>query len=149
MPVTKMARIKDAINLTFETIGSVNGTKMPKIVDGDNKAPIAWEYWLANHLAGLAQGRADKAREAAVKSGVIFDHKLHPKPASYAGKVFDNDQVFVMVNVNSGSTRIDTKQLVASLIEAGVSQSVVDRAIGLSTKKVAPAHTFKVYLHDD
>ena len=75
MPISSRVRIRltDAINTMFGGIGSANGTKIPK--SSDNKAPIAWEYWLSSHLLALAKGRFASARIEAIKAGIIFDHE--------------------------------------------------------------------------
>lgn len=150
MPLTNRTRVQlvDKINTCFTNIGITNGAKMPK--SGDNREPLAWDMWLGYHLARLADKRKSIAEEAAVKAGLIFDKKTHPRPSGTKEVLFNGDLVSIAVEVRKSSTRVDVDKLLAFLVSKKVSAKLLDEAILQATYENRPPHIFDpVLIVDD
>lgn len=139
-------RLLDAINVAFDAVGFDIHTKMPRTSKGDNKAPVAWEYFVSNHLMTRARARFEAARKQAVQAGVIFDHEKFPREPGTIETVFTGEHVSVLLTVNNPATRIDADKLCAYLIEKGVKPKLVEAAYTHATEKSRPAHVFRVAL---
>jgi len=129
----------NALNVAFNKLGYTNGHNMPQTTK--NTDAIAWELFIAQHIARIAEARKDEAHKEAVKAGVLFDHKSNPKDMG-THSIYTGDIVSYICKVNSPPSRLDTKMLRSELLKAGVSQEVVNKCYARSTKELAGAHSF-------
>jgi len=134
----------DIMNGNFRSIGHATGMRMPR--SDSNQAPYAWEYWVACHLASLANKRKEKAEAAAVANGVLIDKEKNPKPAGTRELIFNSDVVGITLEVRNPSERVDPEDMAKRLIDAGVREELVWSAMNLSKKLTRPAHIFTAYL---
>lgn len=139
-------RLLDAINVAFAAIGTDVHTKMPKLKKGDNKSPVAWEYFVSSHLVTLANARFDVAKRAAISVGVIFDHEKFPREPGTNEPIFHGEHVAVWLTVRNASTRVNPDVMVEYLSSHGVSQSLLDEAYQAASKPTKPPHIFKASL---
>jgi hypothetical protein len=139
-------RLMDAINVAFDWVGTSPETKMPRAKVRDNKAPIAWEYFVASHVASRARARLDMAKRAAIAAGIIFDHTKTPRNAGTNEQVYSGEHVTVWLSVRSGANKVDADMMSDYLIRNGVNPKVVTDAYAHASSKTRPAHDFKVSL---
>jgi hypothetical protein len=117
-----------------------NTSARPPIV---TKPAVAMRYHLARTAATVAASENKKATSAAVKSGVIFDHKAHPEPAGTEREVYDDGEVRITLKVSEPSQKLDEAAFLAALgpmfkIPAVKLQRLVDK----HTHDTAASHTF-------
>jgi hypothetical protein len=136
----------DAINMAFDAIGFDALTKMPKPKVRDNRAPIAWEYFVADHLAARSRARLNTAKKAAIAAGVIFDHEKHPREAGTNEQVFNGEHVVVWLSVKTPATFVSANKMSEYLIAKGMDAKIVGDAYAHASSKARPAHEFKVSL---
>jgi hypothetical protein len=142
---TRMVKIlEDKINTCFQSIGATNGTRMPKSTN--NREPIAWEYWLANHLARYADKRQKEAEAAAIAEGLIFDKVKNPMPPGTNQVLFNGEVVSISIRVSDPQTQVNVTDLVAFLRKKGVKPALLDEAIEAATKEKRAAHRFDASL---
>jgi hypothetical protein len=135
-------RIKDSINTQFASIGHDKATSPPKVQS--NLAPIAWEYYAAQHLKALASGRFKQACSLAIRSKIIFDHERYPKPPGTNDLIYNGDQIGIWVEVRSPGMRVDVDKLLAYLEAQGnVPREVLDKARIEATLPNKAAHVFR------
>jgi hypothetical protein len=146
LTTTVRNRLVDAINVAFDAIGFDVLTKMPKPKVRDNKSPIAWEYYVADHLAARARARLTTAKKAAIAAGVLFDHEKFPREAGTREPIFSGEHVIVWLEVKSPTTRVNADKMSEYLITKGVDAKVVADAYASASSKTRPAHEFKVSL---
>lgn len=139
-------RLVDAMNMAFAAIGKTVETKMPRLKKGDNRAGIAWEYFLSSHVLALARAREADAKKAAISAGVLFDHEKHPREPGDGGVIYMGEQVIVTLTVSKPSTTVNATRMGDWLINNGVSAELVDAATKYATTKNRPAHSFKASL---
>jgi hypothetical protein len=139
-------RIVDAINVAFDAIGVDVLTKMPKPKMRDNKSPIAWEYYVADHVAARARARLNNAKRAAINAGVIFDHEKFPRDPGTNEPVFSGEHVVVWLEVKTPATRVSADKMSEFLIAKGVDAKLIADAYASASSKTRPPHEFKVSL---
>lgn len=134
-------RLMDAINVAFGDVGATPDTRPPKTKD--NRGPLAWEYFVADHLAKIAKARLAKAKAAAIKAGILFDHEKFPRKPGDNGLVFTGEQVGVFLTVKTPGKRIDTDKLYEALIARNVSERILNEAYEYAEYFTKPAHEFR------
>ena len=146
MPLSSRVKNKlmDNINMMFDDIGYLSGTRMPK--SSRNNEPAAWKLFIAHHLVSRANKLKDQAEAEAIKDGVIFDKQKNPRPEGTREVVYNGDIVKVLVEVRKASERVDVSLFVDALHLAGVKNEVIDRCLGQSTRTTRPAHVFTTIL---
>lgn len=136
---TQAAAKINAMNVAFDKIGHHNGHSMPQ--SNNNRDPIAWELFVAQHLYKIADGRRKNAHAAAVTNGVLFDHTSNPRtPGDYS--VYDGDILTFQCNVKNPASTVDAKKLQSELIKAGVDAMIVQKCVAAATVERAAPHTF-------
>lgn len=150
MPLTtqRANEMTAAINTAFEDIGQSHGkerpaapgTGMPK--SKSNQEPTAWEYFVATHLARLAEARKRRAQAAAVKAGVLFDPEKEPRPIGTNALVYAGDVVEIAVAVATPGTRLDQEGLVKDLEKAGLALPRINKIINANTLENRAPHKF-------
>jgi hypothetical protein len=140
MTQTEANKLTAAMNSAFEKIGNSNGTRMPKT--DSNMDPIAYEFHVAAHLERIAKRRKENAEKACVKEGVLFDTEKSPRKPGTSEAIYTGDNVVIILSVNNPSDRLDSKQFIAELIDAGVDVMVINRAMEVSTKPTRAPHKF-------
>lgn len=133
-------KLVDNINVAFDSVGSSNGTRMPKCES--NLAPVAYEYWLAQHLASRANKRKEQAEKRAIDAGVLFDKDKHPREPGTRETIYACEIVSVNVEVRNPATRVDVSALLKFLAEKGVNQKLLDVALEQAQTRNKPAHVF-------
>ena len=136
-------KLVDQINTVFKSIGNAAGMKMPR--SESNLAPYAWEYWVACHVASLANKRKENAERAAVNAGVLIDKEKNPKPPGTRDVIY-HDDVSIILEVRKPSERVDAEKMIDHLVAAGVKESVARAAKHAATTETRPAHVFTAYL---
>jgi hypothetical protein len=140
-------KLTDAVNTCFAKIGSANGTKMPPSERNDE--PIAYELWLAHHLASLANKRKQQAEASAVAAGIINDKEKEPKPAGTREVLYNGNVVSVQLEVRQPSTRVDADKLLNYLTQRGVNIKLLQEAVAQASSETRPAHVFSTMLITD
>lgn len=136
-------RIIDAMNVAFDAIGTSAETKMPRRKGGDNRASIAWEYFVSWYLASRARVRHETAKKHAAVAGIIFDHVNHPREEGTNEEIYHGEHVSVWLEVKRGYTRVDPDRMSTYLINKGVDPKLVTDAYMHASTKTRPAHEFK------
>jgi hypothetical protein len=143
MPLDALARANsktEAMNEAFGAIGHGAPVTMPR--SKRNQEPLAWELFCAKFLRKAAEAREALAIKAAIKAGVIFDHKLAPEPDGTARVVYEGDVVRIDLKVTTGREGVDHDGFVESLLAAGVAPKLLDKlAVKHATVSAAP-HSF-------
>jgi len=137
-------KLIDTINTAFGNIGNVTGMKMPR--SDANQAPHAWEYWIACHLASLANKRKERAEQAAVRAGVLIDKEKDPHPAGTRDLIFNGDIVSIVLEVRKAAERVDPDEMIKQLIKLGVDEDMLLSVREAATKPSRPAHVFTAFL---
>lgn len=157
MALTNRVRnqLMDQINSLFNVIGTTPATRPPMSALSDrrqaatsNKAMVAWELFIANHLASMANARRKKARELAVEAGVIFDHEEYPEEPGTNRTVYENDSLVITVSVNVPAKRIDGDKLLEYLSDH-VDSRLLEKAEKHATRVTRPAHEFRATIRTD
>lgn len=135
--VTKTEALTDA----FASIGHAAGTLMPRSA---NKAtePLAWEVFAAKLLEKAAAARTTRAIKAAVKGGVMFDHKEDPRPIGTNTVIYDGDVIRIDLEVGTPGTRLDIDALIPALVKAGLRLDRVNELVNRWTIENAAPHKF-------
>lgn len=139
-------RLIDNINVAFSRIGNTNGTQMPESFD--NKEPIAWDLFVAQHLRSLADKRKEAAEKAAAQAGVINDKDTNPLPQGRA-VLHAGDVVVVQVEVRKPTERVNVDKLIGYLTRNGVKPSLLDEALIMASTTTKPAHVYTSALVTD
>jgi hypothetical protein len=113
---------------------------------GDNREPVAWELFVAQHLNALAGKRKDMAEKAAVVAGVIIDKEKNPKPEGSLDVVYSGEHVQVMLKVSNAASRVDITKVMTYLLAHDVKAELVRAAIDQAMTKNRPAHVFSTVL---
>ena len=131
----------EALTTAFSDIGHAAGTLMPRSV---NKAtePLAWEYFTAKLLESVAVARTRKAVRAAIKGGVLFDHKEDPRPIGTNAVIYDGDVIRIDLEVGTPGTKLDIDGLIPALVKAGIRLERVNELINRHTVENAAPHKF-------
>lgn len=136
----------DCIIDTFTGIGKADGSDMPRWSgDKADKAAgeAAWEYHVASALLRLAENRRTAAIKAAIKLGVMFDHKKEPLPAGSNRVVYQGPIVEIAVAVaDGGRAGLFVDGFVADLVKAKVDPKLVERLRLKNRTETAPSHSF-------
>lgn len=150
----------EAINGAFHAIGFSGDTTIPRVrtpAKGKVKSPAAkkrgvdaasaktlaaWEYHVASQLLRIAETRREKAHEAAVKAGVLFDHKEKPEPVGTLRVVYAGTVIEIRLQVVEPIAKLDDVNFIADLVKAGVKPAVLNRLATKHTKVMRPAHKF-------
>lgn len=150
----------EAINGAFHAIGFAGDTTIPRVrtpAKGKAKAPAAkkrgadaasgktlaaWEYHVASQLLRIAETRRERAHEAAVKAGVLFDHKAKPEPVGTLRVVYAGAVIEIRLQVVAPIEQLDPVGFIADLGKAGVSLAVLKRLSAKHTKIMRAAHKF-------
>jgi hypothetical protein len=133
-----------AITEAFMAVGVTGETRMPR--SGSNHEPVAWEYFVALHLARLAEARKKKAHATALANGMVFDHETEPKPSGTHEVLHAGEIVEIAVKVSNASEHLDIEAFIAELEDVGVDPELIDNARSLHTKPGKPAHKFNASL---
>jgi hypothetical protein len=147
MSITSRAKNKliADTNEAFSKIGA-----MP-VKPATNKEPIAYEYFIANHLAKLAEGRREVAKKSAVDAGILPDVD-DPKNQREPGTdefVYQDNLVIITLNVSKPRIQVDMKELTKQLLAAKVKPDVVDAAIKAASKPTRAGHKFSALLNSN
>ena len=142
------SKAKNRLIADINNLFSLIGTKLPAR-SGNNKEPVAYEYFIASHLAKLAEGRREAALKAAVAEGVIPDvtdpaNQREPGTDEF---IFNGELVTIMLNVAKPRTQVDMKALSSYLIEQKVKPAVVNAAIEAASKPTRAGHKFTSMLN--
>lgn len=129
-----------AVNAEFALIGYTADTRMPR--SKKNTEAVAWEYHVASQLVCAADARKEKAHKAAVKLGVMFDHKAKPMPVGTDTLVYGGDVVEISVKVTTAGTRLDVVTLGVDLVKAGIPLSKLEKLLIKHTVSNAAPHKF-------
>lgn len=138
-------RLIDALHVAFDAIG-ISEPKMPRLKKGDNKAAIAWEYYVADDLESRANARLKEAKRRAMIAGVIFDPEKEPREPGVNEPVYVGEQVAVWVEVRRGSKKVNADLMSEYLIKKGVDAKLVADAYASALSMTRPAHVFRVSL---
>lgn len=132
------------MNRVFASIGETPDTCVPQ--SSDNRSPIAAEYFVAAHLAALANGRMKKARACAIKASVLPDYEEHPQQPGEYPELYRDDNVQISLTVRNPATSVDSKKLCDFLLGAGVNEDTLNRAVEHASRVGRPAHLFSANL---
>ena len=95
----------------FDKIGKSNGSSPPE--SADNRASIAYEYYVADFLASAADKRKKEAKVAAINAGI---EAVDPKPGDNK-IVYENEHMTITARTASPASRIDASKLRTELIK--------------------------------
>ena len=146
-PASIAAAKTESISEHFQEIGkTADGSEMPRWT-GDKalkaQGETAWEYHVASALLRAAEKRRNDAVKAAIKAGVLFDHKESPLPAGSSRVVYAGPIVEIVVKVaDGGKVGVNHDAYVEDLIKAGIDQKLLARLAKKHRTETAPSHTF-------
>lgn len=103
-----------ALDKAFQKIGTTNGTG--PLESRDNRSSIAYELYVADKLASLADARKKKAKEAAQEAGILGDKSTFV-PGT-AVQVYDNEYLEIVAKTSNPASRIDKTALENELVKA-------------------------------
>lgn len=144
LDAARSATLTETINSAFAGIGQGAPVTMPR--SKLNTEPVAFELFTARLLVKFAKAREEKAIKAAIKAGVMFDHKADPEPDGTARVVYDGDVVRVDLKVGSGREGVDHDAYVDSLAKAGVAPALLKRLATKHATVTAAPHSFSASL---
>jgi len=147
MSRTKRNKLIAAMNMSFSAIGNSATTSMPKA--SSNLSSVAWEYYVAQHVLALANGRVKKAKTDAIKAGVIPNYEETPLAPGEYPDLFDGEHVIIKLTVRNPSVSVDHKKMYDYLVGAGVSEDILSAAVTHASRTSRPAHLFTSDLKDD
>lgn len=147
MKATNAAKLRSNIQRTLRSIGTTNGTKLPTSIK--NTGEVAMQYWLWSFVSTMADGMKKEATKAALKAGVIFDHKMTPDPDGSQRQVYNSDVVQVNVVVSNPSLALDQVALRANLSKLKLTHEQIDEAFDQSMKYNAAPHKFTAMLVEE
>jgi hypothetical protein len=142
------SKAKNRLIADVNNLFSLIGQKLPAR-SGNNQEPLAYEYFIASHLAKLAVGRRDAAKQAAIKAGVMpdVDDPANQREPGTDEFIFNGELVTIMLNVAKPRVQVDMKALSAALIAAKVKPEVVTAAIEAASKPTRAGHKFTAMLN--
>lgn len=135
----------EALTEAFSEIGHAAGTQMPRSVNKSTE-PLAWEFFTAKLLETVAAARTKKAIKAAIKGGVLFDHKDDPRPIGTNAVIYDGDVIRINLAVGTPGTRVDIDALIPALVKAGLKLETVNKLVNRCTVENAAPHKFSASL---
>lgn len=135
----------EALTDAFAAIGHAAGTLMPRSVNKSTE-PLAWEFYTAKLLETAAAARTRKAIKAAIKGGVLFDHKDDPRPIGTNAVIYDGDVIRIDLEVGTPGTKLDVDALIPALVKAGLRLDRVNELINRHTVENAAPHKFTASL---
>lgn len=142
---TKAITKTEAINAAFLAIGTAgdSDTAMPRERGAKIPTePIAWEVLASKHLRKAAEARYERAVKAAIKAGVIFDHKKAPLPDGTSKVVYKGTIVRIDLAVTTGRAGLDIEGFVEGVIKAGLKPALVTRLLAKHATTTAAPHEF-------
>lgn len=145
LDATRAMTKTESLTEAFAGIGHAAGTQMPRSVNKSTE-PLAWEYFTAKLLEGIATARIRKAIKAAIKGGVLFDHKDHPRPIGTNAVIYDGDVICIGLEVGTPGTKLDVDALIPALVKAGLRLERVNALINKHTVENAAPHKFTASL---
>ena len=134
----------NAIIQAFDAIGVVEPTRQPR--SRRNNEPVAWEFYVATHLAKLAEARKRQAIAAAVAAGVLFDHEKEPMAVGTERDVYAGDVVQIALVVSNPSRKLDVPGFVDALEKAGVKRKLLLETAEQHTTDSRAPHRFTASL---
>lgn len=107
------------------------------------KTEVAKRYHDSRTASTSAEREKTDATAAAVKIGVLFDHKEHPEPPGTSRQVYDDGTVRIMLRVVEPIEKLDGPAFLAALIAAMPKQAAtIKRLLTKHTTKLPAAHAF-------
>lgn len=146
MPIvsTKADAKSAAIVKAFEAIGIAEPTRQPR--SRRNNEPVAWEFFVASHLAKLAEVRKRHAHAAAIVAGVLFDADKEPMPAGTERMIYAGDVVEIALTVSNPSRKFDAPGFINALEKAGVKRKLLNELAEQFTTDNRAPHKFAASL---
>jgi hypothetical protein len=142
MSTTDQNLLISNINKIMSDIGrTTDGTI---IAARTNKGKAAAELHIAGHMFARAKLRLDAAKEAAVESGVLFDHRSEPREPGTHEIVYDDGTTTVWVTVKNGGTSFKGELMYKHLLDNKLLSKVkADAALEACKRVNPPAHEFR------
>jgi hypothetical protein len=104
---------------------------------------IAMRYHEAREGARAAETEKSAATAAAVKCGVLFDHRAHPEEPGTERQVYDDGTVRIMLKVTEPSEKLDTGAFIAALVSVlKVPTGPLQKLVAKHTHPTSAAHSF-------
>jgi hypothetical protein len=133
-----LALIKTHLLNSMSKLGTPRDAKASPPESTENRASIAWEYFIADYLCSIATKRKEVAKKAAEAAGVLT------KPdEGETETVYRNESLQVIGKTNSAAERLDKSILTSELMkELGADKALV--IINKATVKSTPATSYSV-----
>ncbi len=144
MKATDAIKLRSNIQRVLQSIGNTNGTKLP--TTKSNTGEAALQLWLWRFVSRMVNGMEQEATKAALRAGVLFDHKKEPLPEGTLKQVYTSDVVDITVMVKRASLSLDQDMLKANLRKLKLTPEQIDAAFDASMKYRAAPHEFSVVL---
>ncbi len=123
----------------FDKIGKSNGTAPPE--SQDNRASIAYEYFIADALAGYATKRKEKAKKDAEAAGLLGEEK---KPGDTV-ETYTNEHLTISARTAQPVERLDKTVLFNNLSKKyGAQEALAIIADATVENKAATTYLFAV-----
>ena len=137
-----LATLKGKVASAFNKIGTTNGTAPP--TSQENRASIAYEYFVADLLASLANKRKDVAKAEATNAGLLNAPEIGLSQTSY-----ENEHLQIIGKTNAPASRIDATILSNELTKK-YGSAEAQRIVKLATvaNKPATSYTFVGKMED-
>ena len=122
-------------------------------VSKQNSEQFAWDYYVAHKIEHYGKACKDKARKEAIKYGVMFDHKVLPKPPGTDEVVYAGDAVCIKVYVKNPSVSFNHLVFFRGVLDAGLisaeNKDLFQSLYASSFTENTAAHTFTAELTAD
>lgn len=131
-----LALVKGHLENAFRRFGTSRDAKSAPPSSMDNRAGLAWEYFVADQLCSLADKRKKLAKKACEEAGILS------KPAVGSTEVvYNNETLQIVAQTKSPASRIDRTLLHSALMKR-YGHAAAEEVINEATKQDSPATTF-------
>lgn len=110
----KTANAQEVLNNALRKIGNHNGTARPQPTNDEQKM-AAWEYYVADSLAKMAEQRKKLALAVAIAQGVIPDYKKKPLDAGKSIVNYTDEVMTITTTTRNAATRFQHELFIGRL----------------------------------
>lgn len=107
-----LASVKTHLTNTFGWMGTTADKNTACPVSHENRATIAWEYFVADFACSYWTKRKKKAKELAEASGILI-----PADPGDTAKCYTNEFIEIMAKTNQPSRSLDPQLLVMTMVK--------------------------------
>lgn len=106
-----LAVVKAHLDTLFKKIGTEKDKHTAPPPSTENRASVAWEYFIADFAQSYWKKRRDKAKKMADEMGLLV-----PAPVGDSAMCYVNEHLNIVAKTNNPSQRLNENALVMKLI---------------------------------